>query len=95
MCLEKARKQTILNRVSDLVSNLLYYDRKFDEDLGPDEIEEALAAGEIKVRDIVDHFYLKLRHLYAYEEQAPKPDTFICKTCGCEFPGYHDCGGLC
>lgn len=42
--------------ISDMVSNFLYYDRKEDEDLPRGAIEEAIEAGEISIREIVEAF---------------------------------------
>ena len=50
------RRETILNTVDDLVSDLMYYDRKEDEDLPRGAIEEALDAGEITLDEIVQQF---------------------------------------
>jgi hypothetical protein len=52
----KIRRERILATVSDLVGAFLYYDRKEDEDLPRGEIEQAIAAGEITIADIVTHF---------------------------------------
>lgn len=56
-----SRKETILNTVDDAVSDLLYYDRKEDEELPRGAIEEALKAGEITVEEIVSKFENTLR----------------------------------
>jgi hypothetical protein len=50
------RRQTILNTVEDLVTDFLYYDRKDDDDLPREAIEEAISAGEITEAEIVAHF---------------------------------------
>jgi hypothetical protein len=50
------RKQLILDTISDAVTDLLDYDRKEDEDLPRGDIEEAVAAGEITVAEMVDCF---------------------------------------
>ena len=52
----KSRRQHILDCTDDLASALLYYDRKEDEDLRVGAIEEAIAAGEITVDEIVAQF---------------------------------------
>lgn len=51
-----SRKQLILDVISDTCQNFLYYDRKEDEELGRDEIEEAIEAGEITIKEITDQF---------------------------------------
>jgi len=57
------RRETILNTVDDLVSKFIYYDRKEDEDLPLDSIEEAIANGEITLAEIVERFADQLRPL--------------------------------
>lgn len=57
----KSRKERILIAVDNLVANLLYYDRKEDEDLPVGEIEKAIQLGEISVQDMVDLFHFRLR----------------------------------
>lgn len=49
-------RQKILDTVSDLGSNFWFYDRKEDEDLSTDDIEEALESGEITLDEIVEAF---------------------------------------
>jgi hypothetical protein len=56
----KTRKEFILDAVSDLAGQLMYYDRKEDEDLPMGAIEEAVSAGEITVDEIVDCFKRQL-----------------------------------
>ena len=55
------RRQIILDTVDDLVADLLYYDRKEDEELPRGEIEAAIKAGEISEADIVEAFAAALR----------------------------------
>ena len=50
------RKENILNAVSYLAINFIYYDRKEDEDLPRGQIQEAIKAGEITVDEIVARF---------------------------------------
>ena len=49
-------KELILGYVADLVSNFLYYDRKGDEDLPLDAIQETIVNGEITIEEIVAKF---------------------------------------
>lgn len=51
-----SKKQTILNTISDLVSDLLYYDREGDEELGVGAIDYAVRSGLITIDEMVDHF---------------------------------------
>jgi len=53
---KKPRRQKILDVVSDLAGTFLYYGRKEDEDLPRGAVEEAIAAGEITVDEIMAHF---------------------------------------
>lgn len=50
------RKEYILATVSDLVSDLMYYDRKEDEELPRGAIEEAIANYDITLDEIVEKF---------------------------------------
>lgn len=50
------RKQHIENAITDCVANLLYYDRKEDQDLPLNAIENAVKAGEISKQEMVDLF---------------------------------------
>ena len=49
-------RDKILATVRDLVGDFLYYDRKEDEDLPVDAIQNAIKSGVITVDDIVDSF---------------------------------------
>jgi hypothetical protein len=55
------RRETIETTISDLVKAFLDYDRREDEDLPPDAIEEAVKAGEISVDEMVEIFGRELR----------------------------------
>lgn len=55
------RRELIEACVVDLVGNLLHYGRKGDEELGLGQIEEAVAAGEITVDEMIALFAEKLR----------------------------------
>ena len=59
--MSKSRKELIKGTVKDLVSSLLYYDRREDEDLPERAIEEAIEKNEITVQDIVDKFETELK----------------------------------
>jgi hypothetical protein len=45
-----------MDEVSDMASRLLYYDRKECEDIPLDAIEQAIAAGEVSIDEIVGLF---------------------------------------
>lgn len=55
-----SRYDLIVDTVTDLVSDLLYYDRKEDEQLPRGAIEEAIQQDEITVDEIVEVFRDKL-----------------------------------
>lgn len=65
---EKTRRQIILDAVTDLVADLLYYDRKEDEDLPVGEIELAIEEGDITVVEIVEHFRAEFEDAITDEE---------------------------
>lgn len=52
----RTRKEIILTRVEDLVSDFIYFDRKEDEDLPLNAIEDAVKNNEITKQEIVDTF---------------------------------------
>lgn len=49
-------KQTILNTISDLVSAFVYYDRKEDETLSMEQLNEAVESGIITIDEMVAEF---------------------------------------
>ena len=56
----KTRRTKILNLVEDMVSDLLYYNRKEDDDLPIGSIEEAIKNEEVSTEDIVKLFEFHL-----------------------------------
>lgn len=54
-------RENILNTVSDLCANFLYYDRKEDEELSADDLIQAVENGVITIEEIVQQFEEKLR----------------------------------
>lgn len=54
------RREIIEANVKTLVARFLYYDRKEDEDLPRDAIQEAIEAGEISAHDIASLFSSEL-----------------------------------
>lgn len=53
-------KHTVLNEIECLVADLLYYDRKEDEDLPVGQIESLLASGELTIDEMVNQFRSQL-----------------------------------
>lgn len=62
------RRNLILASVGDVVSDLVYYDRKEDKELPRGAIQAAVGAGEITVDEIVTMFADTLRGLVEPEE---------------------------
>lgn len=58
----ETRRELILLTVKDLVLDFVDYDRKEDEDLPIDEIEDAVEAGEITVAEIWTAFKDELEY---------------------------------
>jgi len=58
--MSKPRRDIIIDRVDDAVSDLLYYKRKEDKDLPRGSIENAIADREISIDEIVDAFRIAL-----------------------------------
>lgn len=56
----KTKKEIVIGTIVDMVSDLLYYDRKEDEELQPYEIQALIATGETSVDEIVSTFKTEL-----------------------------------
>lgn len=54
------KKQLVFGTINDMVSSLLYYDRKEDEDLPVGEIEKLCESGEFTITDMVNEFRTQL-----------------------------------
>jgi dTDP-4-amino-4,6-dideoxygalactose transaminase len=57
-------KKLILNTIKDLCSNFLYYDRKEDEELSIEDLNNAVKSGVITVDEMVDEFRKNLEATY-------------------------------
>lgn len=53
-------KDHILGYIPDMISDFLYYDRKEDEELPLNMIENAIKSGALSTKDIVDRFQKEL-----------------------------------
>lgn len=60
----KILKQNILNTISDLAAKFLYYDRKEDETLSVDLLNEAVKSGIITIDEMVAEFRKQLENCY-------------------------------
>lgn len=57
---ERSKKSVALAKIDDLVSDLLYYSRKDDEDLPVDDLSGLITSGAPTVDEIVDRFRAEL-----------------------------------
>ena len=57
-------KEIILNTISDLCSNFLFYDRKEDEELSEEQLNEAVEFGTITVDEMVAEFRKHLERIF-------------------------------
>jgi len=57
-------KEKVLNIVSDLVLDFVVYDRKNDEDLSSDDLENFIKTGVVTEEEIVDMFRKTLKNIY-------------------------------
>ena len=55
-----SRRDIILDTLADAAIDLVDYNRRDDEELGEGEIESAIAAGEITIDEMVQHFGAEL-----------------------------------
>lgn len=69
------RRDTILGYMEDMVSNLLYYDRKEDEDLPRGAIEEAIKAGEVTSDEMIKTFGDTLKKGLAFDDNKATDDS--------------------
>jgi len=51
-----AFRTLVQNTVDDMVTNFFYYDRKGDDELQLDALENALRSGDLTKQDIIDMF---------------------------------------
>lgn len=57
-------KERVFTTIDDLVSALLYYDRKEDEDLPRGVIEDLVGHGKLTVAEMTKRFEDKLREYF-------------------------------
>lgn len=67
--MDDSRREEILGHITDLVLDFLCYDRKEDEDLPMGEIEAAVRAEEISVREMAEAFFSELSQGIAAERE--------------------------
>lgn len=76
--MEKTKKDVILATVRSSVRDLLYYDRKEDEDLGVGDIEDLIKSGGITVDEIIECYSNTLRE----QIEENKGDVkVLCERC--------------
>lgn len=59
-----SKKQNALNCISDLVSDLTYYDRKESDYLSEKELDSLVESGELTIDEMVDQFRKDLENVY-------------------------------
>lgn len=57
-------KEIIINTIDDLCSKFLYYDRKEDEELSADQLNQAVRKGIITVDEMVAEFRKHLENTF-------------------------------
>ncbi len=57
-------KEIILGRIEDLCSDFLYYDRKEDEDLSMQQLNDTVKSGEITIDEMVAEFRKHLENTF-------------------------------
>lgn len=57
-----SKKELVMKRVRDLVSDFLEYNRTYDEELPKGQIEELIASEQISVDEIVECFRESLQN---------------------------------
>jgi hypothetical protein len=70
-------KTKILNVIEDTMTNLLYYDRKEDYELGVGDLERAIEEGVITVDEILEQFKKPFMHI---EKLPPKEEEPLKKA---------------
>ena len=61
-------KQIILNTIQDLAGHFLYYDRKEDESLTMEQLNNAVASEEITIDEMVNEFRKQLESTFLDKE---------------------------
>lgn len=56
----KSKKVVLFATLEDLVAELLYYDRKEDEDLSVSDVQTLFKSGEVTIDEVTDWFQLQL-----------------------------------
>ena len=56
----KSKKEYLMGAVDDLVLDLVYYNRKEDEDLSREDVDEMFRNGEVTPKEIIDAFSKEL-----------------------------------
>lgn len=60
-------KELILNTIDDLCSAFTYYDRKEDEELSMEQLNEAVKSGIITIEEMVEKFRKNLEETFKSE----------------------------
>ena len=62
-------KEMILGYVDDLISSFAYYDRKEDEDLNVDQLNQAVKKGVVSVDEMTERFQKGLQSIQAWKNE--------------------------
>jgi uncharacterized protein YuzB (UPF0349 family) len=62
--MSKSKAEILAVTVRDLVAKLVYYDRKEDEELSRDDVDDLIESGTVTVCDIVETFRDELLKVY-------------------------------
>jgi len=71
----KNKKEKILEAVKDSMADLLYYNRKEDEELPINAIEDAIIEGEIAPREIFDVVVVSLKDSVVERIKERNPES--------------------
>lgn len=63
----EVNKEMILGYVDALISDFVYYDRKEDEDLNMDQLNEAIKSGIVSIDEMTERFKKGLESVEAWK----------------------------
>jgi len=75
----EGKKQHALFIIGDLLSNYFFYDRKSDEDLTANEMEQLIEGGYLTPQELIKAFTLKIPEVMEQNFNVPaRKDTTTC-----------------
>ena len=54
------KKELLIASVHQLAIDVLYYDRKNDEELSADDVEQLINSGQVELRELVSEFHFAI-----------------------------------